>query len=78
MNLMNSATNKSTKTALSKGQIWRRKGDGFVFRVTSANRSVPGASMQCIDATRIFGWFYAEAISIGFDKVTVTEKACTW
>ncbi len=51
------------------GQLYRRHGDGFVFRVTSTSRVNPGAAMQCVDATMIFGWYSADQIASGFDRV---------
>lgn len=52
-----------------KGQTFRRLSDGFVFRVMSASRTVPGAFLVCVDASRIFGWYDADAIAAGFVKV---------
>jgi len=60
---------------IRKGQIYRRRSDGFMFRVdsyardTKKWRAVPGAFMRCVHATRIFGWFDADVIIRDFDRV---------
>lgn len=53
----------------SKGQVFRRKSDGFVFRVETASRSCPGAHLQCVDAAGIFGWYDVPALARDFDRV---------
>jgi len=61
--------------SLRKGQLYRRS-DGYVFRVESASRKAPGAFMQCVDATQVFGWFDAEKIKRDFVRApegSVTE-----
>jgi hypothetical protein len=45
-----------------------RKSDGFVF-VILKGRASHGASMRCVDAARIFGWFSAATIARDFVAV---------
>lgn len=52
-----------------KGQHFVRKSDGFVFVVTSSSRTAEGAVLQCVDATRIVGWFTFAAIARDFDRL---------
>ena len=54
---------------LRKGALLRRKGDGFVFRVKQTGCRGGGALLQCVDAARIFGWFWKEAIERDFEVV---------
>lgn len=53
---------------IRKGDVLTRKCDGYVFRVVSVSRSTRGAHLQCVDATRVFGWYEFDAIEIGFTK----------
>ena len=54
---------------LRKGLRLRRKSDGFVFEVKNTGCRGAGAFLQCVDATRIFGWFWKDAIELGFERV---------
>lgn len=56
-----------------KGQVYRRKGDGFVFVVMSASRSASGAFMQCLDAAMVYGFWSDEDRARSFDKVSKAE-----
>ncbi len=44
----------TTVSSIRKGKKLRRKCDGFVFNVESVSRTTRHASMQCVDAARIF------------------------
>ena len=54
---------------LKKGMIFRRRSDGFTFRVESTSHKGTFAFMQCADATKIFGSYSGEDIALSFDRV---------
>ena len=54
---------------LKKGMFFRRKSDGFTFRVESTSHKGTCAFMQCTDATKIFGSYSGEDIALSFDRV---------
>lgn len=56
-----------------KGQVFRRKSDGFIFVVTSASRTVNGALMQCLDASMISGWWFNNDRELSFERVSKAE-----
>ena len=56
-----------------KGQVYRRKGDGFDHVVVSASRAVGGAYLHALDATGIFNWYTDEQVARDFDRVPRAE-----
>jgi hypothetical protein len=65
-------TTQNGKT-LRRGQQYRRISDGYVFFVKSTSRIVLGAVLQCVDASMVFGWFYAEQIASEFERLTAAD-----
>lgn len=57
------------KLTLRRGQQWRRKSDGYVFTVLCTSCTVPGAHLQCVDASQMFGFFYADVIARDFERI---------
>jgi hypothetical protein len=55
--------------SIRKGQTFRRKSDGLLFVVKSTSRTQQGAFLQCIDAARIFGWYYQDQIAARFERI---------
>ena len=57
---------------LRKGQCFERKSDGFVFRVERTGHRGTGAFLQCVDAERIYGWYWEKEIEQGFKPAKET------
>lgn len=53
---------------MKNGETYTRTCDGYVFRVVSQSRTVRGAHLQCVDATRVFGWYTFDEIRRGFRR----------
>lgn len=62
---------------LRKGQLFRRRSDGFIFRVESVSRRSPGAHLQCVDALMIFGWYGLPEIQTNFERVEPSKPKLT-
>lgn len=60
---------------LRKGKLYRRRSDGYVFRVESASLAKGGAFLRCVDASRIMGWYSSREIAKAFTPVSSARRS---
>jgi len=58
-----------TSLRLRKGMVFRRRHDGYVFRVESTGHDGAGGLLQCVNATKVYGWFWSDEIERDFERM---------